>query len=118
MSRDRTELVRFLGDMYSGEQQSIAQLISAPDLAGDKRFSNDLRQHYVETEQHLRLILERLDSHEASVSAMKTMMKAAGKGLLLFALSQPETPENWRSILIPMKLWNGRVTKYSLVLRS
>ena len=92
MSRDRTELVRFLGDMYSGEQQSIAQLISAPDLAGDKRFSNDLRQHYVETEQHLRLILERLDSHEASVSAMKTMMKAAGKGLLLFALSQPETP--------------------------
>jgi ferritin-like metal-binding protein YciE len=93
MSRNRTELVRFLGDMYSVEQQSLARLISAPALVGDKRFSNDLRLHYVETEQHLRLIQERIESHEVSVSVIKTLiMKAAGKGFLLFALSQPETP--------------------------
>jgi ferritin-like metal-binding protein YciE len=93
MSRDRTELVRFLGDMYSVEQQSIAQLISAPALAGDKRLSNDFRRHYAETEQHLRLIRERLDSHEVSVSVIKTLiMKAGGKGFLLFAVTQPETP--------------------------
>lgn len=93
MSRDRTELIRFLGDMYSVEQQSIAQLISAPALAGDKRFSNDFRLHYAETEQHLRLIRERLDSYEASSSVIKTLiMKAGGKGFLLFALTQPETP--------------------------
>jgi ferritin-like metal-binding protein YciE len=93
MSRDRTELARFLSDMYSVEQQSIAQLISAPALAGDKRCSNHFRQHYAETEKHLRLIRERLDSHEASVSVIKTLiMKAGGKSLLLFALTQPETP--------------------------
>jgi ferritin-like metal-binding protein YciE len=93
MSRDRTELIRFLGDMYSVEQQSIAQLTSAPALAGDKRLSNDFRRHYEETEQHLRLVRERLDSHEASVSVIKTfLLKAGGKGFLLFALSQPETP--------------------------
>jgi ferritin-like metal-binding protein YciE len=94
MSRDRTELVRFLGDMYAVEQQSIAQLVSAPALAGEKRFSNDFRRHYAETKQHLRLVGERLDSHDASVSFIKTwIMKAGGKGLLLFALTQPETPE-------------------------
>jgi ferritin-like metal-binding protein YciE len=93
MSRDRTELVRFLGDMYSVEQQSIAQLIAAPALSGNKHFSNDFRRHYVETEQHLRLVQERLDSHESSVSVIKTLiMKAAGSGLLFFALTQPETP--------------------------
>ena len=93
LSRDRTELIRFLVDIYSVEQQSIAQLISAPALAGDKRLSSDFRRHYAETEQHLRLVQERLDSHEASVSSIKTLiMKAGGKGFLLFALGQPETP--------------------------
>jgi ferritin-like metal-binding protein YciE len=92
MSRDHKELVSFLSDMYSVEQQAMAQLVSAPALAGDKQFSNDLRRHYAETEQHLRLVRERLDSYEKSVSFLKTViMKAGGKGFLLFALTQPET---------------------------
>ena len=86
------ELVRFLDDMYSVEQQAIAQLVSAPALAGDKRFSNDLRRHFAETEQHLKLMRERLWAHQKSTSVIKTaVMKAGGKGFLLFALTQPET---------------------------
>jgi len=93
MSRDQKELVSFLGDMYSVEQRAIAHLISAPALAGDRQFSNDLRRHYAETEQHLRLVRERLDAHEKKVSIIKTViMKAAGKAFLPFALTQPETP--------------------------
>jgi len=93
MPGNQKELVHFLSDMYSVEQQALAQLVSAPALAGDRQFSNDLRRHYAETEQHLRLVRERLDSHEKSVSILKTaIMKAGGKGFLLFALTQPETP--------------------------
>jgi ferritin-like metal-binding protein YciE len=93
MSRNQDRLVSFLSDMYSIEQQAIAQLVSAPALAADKQFSNDLRKHYAETEQHLRLVRERLDSYEKSVSIVKTaIMKAGGKAFLLFALTQPETP--------------------------
>jgi ferritin-like metal-binding protein YciE len=93
MSGDQKELVSFLSDMYSVEQQAIAQLISAPALVGDRQFSDDLRRHYVETQQHLRLLRERLDAHDKPVSMIKTaIMKAGGKAFLFFALSQPETP--------------------------
>ena len=93
MSCDQKELVTFLSDMYSVEQQAIAQMASAPALAGDRQFSDDLRRHYAETEQHLRLVRERLDAHDKPVSMIKTaIMRAGGKAFLLFALSQPETP--------------------------
>jgi ferritin-like metal-binding protein YciE len=93
MPRDQKELLRFLSDMYSVEQQALAQLVSAPALVRDRGISNDLRRHYAETEEHLRLVRERLNSHKKSVSILKTaIMKAGGKGFLLFALTQPETP--------------------------
>jgi ferritin-like metal-binding protein YciE len=93
MSRDQKELVSFLNDMYLVEQQAIAQLVSAPALAGDRQLSRDLQRHYVETGQHLRLVRERLDAHGKRVSNIKTgIMKAGGKAFLLFALGQPETP--------------------------
>jgi ferritin-like metal-binding protein YciE len=88
-----SQLVHFLSDMYSVEQQALAQLISAPKLAGDATLAEAFRQHYMETEQQAKMVRERLEAHDGSASAIKdAVMKLGGKGFLLFAWLQPETP--------------------------
>lgn len=94
MSRTPQEqLVHFLSDMYSVEQQALAQLVSAPDIAGDPQLAADFRQHHEETQQQAELVRERLEAHGGSPSAIKdAVMKFGGKSFLLFARVQPETP--------------------------
>jgi len=78
--------------MYLVEQQAVSQLTSAPNLVGDSRLAADLRCHHTETEEHIRLVRERLDNHGAMVSALKVgIMKMGGKGFILLAIAQPET---------------------------
>jgi ferritin-like metal-binding protein YciE len=79
--------------MYSVEQQALAQLVTAPDLAGAATLARDFRQHLDETEQQATLVRQRLEAHGKSVSVIKNaIMKVGGKGFLLFARLQPETP--------------------------
>lgn len=94
MSRTPQEqLTHFLSDMYSVEQQALAQLISAPDIAGDPGLAADFREHHIETEQQAELVRERLEARGGSPSVIKdAIMKLGGKGFLLFAQVQPETP--------------------------
>jgi ferritin-like metal-binding protein YciE len=94
MSRTpKEQLVHFLSDMYSVEQQALAQLISAPDSAGDPMIAADFRRHHAETEEQAELVCERLEANGGSPSAVKdALMKLGGKGFLLFARVQPETP--------------------------
>lgn len=94
MSRTPQEqLVHFLSDMYSVEQQALAQLVSAPEIAGDPSLAEDFRIHYAETQQQAERVRECLEAHGGSPSAIKdAIMKVGGKGFLLFAQSLPETP--------------------------
>jgi ferritin-like metal-binding protein YciE len=94
MSRTLQEqLVHFLSDMYSVEQQALAQLVSAPDMAGDASIAEDFRLHHAETEQQEALIGERLAAYGETPSSIKdAIMKLGGKGFLLFAGLLPETP--------------------------
>jgi len=94
MSRTLQEqLVHFLSDMYSVEQQALAQLVSAPDIAGDPALAEDFRVHLAETEKQADLIRERLEAHGGTPSTIKdAIMKLGGKGFLLFARVMPETP--------------------------
>jgi ferritin-like metal-binding protein YciE len=86
------ELVNFLSDMYSVEQQALAQMVSAPDIARDATLAEDFRRHYTETEQQADLVRERLEAHGGSPSTIKdAVMKLGGKGFLLFARVMPET---------------------------
>lgn len=86
-------MVHFLSDMYSVEQQALAQLVSAPDMAGDGKLAADFALHQGETEHQAELVRERLEAHGGSPSAIKdAVMKLGGKGFLLFAQVQPETP--------------------------
>jgi ferritin-like metal-binding protein YciE len=87
------QLVSYLSDAHSIEEQALAQLRSAPDIAGDAGVTAALTQHRGETETHERLVRERLEAAGASPSRVKdAIMAAGGKGFVLFARSQPDTP--------------------------
>ena len=79
--------------MYSVEQQAIAQLVSAPAMAGDPVLAAAIEEHEKETEQQALLVGERLEAHGEKSSALKdAFMKLGGKGFALFAGLMPETP--------------------------
>ena len=87
------QLVSYLTDAHSIEEQALAQLRSAPDIAGDAGLAAALTEHRRETETHERLVRERLEALGESPSRVKdAVMAAGGKGFVLFARSQPDTP--------------------------
>jgi ferritin-like metal-binding protein YciE len=86
------QLIKYLTDAHSIEEQAIAQMRAAPDLAGDPGLADAFREHLTESERHERLVRERLDAHGASPSRLKdAVMAVGGKGFVLFARSQPDT---------------------------
>ena len=89
----RDQLVKYLTDAHSIEQQALAQLRTAPDIAGDGRLGAVLAGHLLETEHHERMVRDRLEAVGESPSALKDLvMAASGKSFILFARSQPDTP--------------------------
>src|ERR1044072_4650090 len=87
------QLTKYLTDAHSIEEQALAQLRSAPDAAGDPELAGIYREHLAETEGHERRGRELLEAREAKRSTTKdTVMKLGGKGFLLFAQLQPDTP--------------------------
>ena len=86
------QLVKYLTDAHSIEEQAIAQMRAAPRLAGDARLSAAFRTHLVETEGHERTLRARLEAHGASPSRVKDAAGIAGGwGMVLFARLQPDT---------------------------
>ena len=94
MSRDISEqLTKYLRDAHSIEKQALSQLKSAPDIAGDAEFARVLEVHYGETETHESRVKALLEARGASPSKVKdAVMAAGGKGFILFARSQTDTP--------------------------
>jgi ferritin-like metal-binding protein YciE len=95
MSADTLEeqLVKYLADAHSIEEQALQQLRGAPDAAGDPELAEIFRQHLVETEGHESAMRERLEAHGERSSAVKDLlMRVGGAGFLLFARAQPDTP--------------------------
>ncbi len=87
------QLVRYLADAHSIEEQALAQLRSAPEIAGEERLAGALGAHLLETETHERLVRERMSALGESPSRLKDMIMAVGgKGFVIFARSQPDTP--------------------------
>jgi len=89
----REQLVKYLTDAHSIEEQALPQLRAAPKIAGDERLAETFREHEAETEEQRRLVRERLDALGGSPAKLKdAVMKAGGAGFALFAASQPDTP--------------------------
>ena len=87
------QLTRYLTDAHSIEVQALAQLESAPDAAGDPELATAFRRHHEETEGHERQVRGLLEARGEKPSTVKDMvMKLGGKGFLLFARAQPDTP--------------------------
>src|SRR4051794_19728361 len=87
------QLHKYLTDVHSIEVQALAQMRSAPDMAGDPTLAEIFRAHEAETEEHKRLIEERLEAHGVSPNRLKDAAGAlTGKGFVLFAKANPDTP--------------------------
>jgi ferritin-like metal-binding protein YciE len=92
-SSPQEQLVEYLADAHSIEEQALVQMRRAPGLAGDERLAAAFDEHLVETERHERLVRSRLEAHDADPSRLKDLAgKAGGWGMLLFAKTQPDTP--------------------------
>jgi ferritin-like metal-binding protein YciE len=87
------QLTKHLTDVHSIEQQALAQLRRAPDIAGDEVLAEAYREHLVETEEQERLVRGRLEARGSEPSKVKDVVAwAGGIGMILFARSQPDTP--------------------------
>ncbi|MBA3331959.1 MAG: DUF892 family protein, partial [Actinobacteria bacterium] len=87
------QLTKYLTDAHAIEEQALAQLRTAPDLAGDPELAASYREHLAETEEHERLVRGLLEARDAKPSRTKdAVMALGGKGFLLFARLNPDTP--------------------------
>jgi len=88
----QTQLVKYLTDVHSIEEQARIQMERAPKLVEGK-FSESFQRHLGETESQEQRVRERLEAHDASPSKLKDVAGKAGAfGMVLFARSQPDTP--------------------------
>ena len=89
----QSQLIKYLTDAHSIERQALIQMKMAPSIAGDSEMAAAFEQHRTETEEHQRLVDERLSALGESPSKLKDMAGAVtGVGFGLFAKFQPDTP--------------------------
>ncbi len=87
------QLIKYLTDAHSIEQQALAQMKLAPGIAGDADISDAFSAHLRETENHEQLVAQCLDAHGASPSKVKDIAGSlTGMGFGAFAKAQPDTP--------------------------
>jgi ferritin-like metal-binding protein YciE len=87
------QLTKYLTDAHSIEQQALAQMRAAPELAGDAQLAEAFTHHCHETIEHERAIRERLADRGASPAKLKDLFGTlTGKGFAMFARVQPDTP--------------------------
>src|SRR5947208_6282894 len=87
------QLQSYLSDAHAIEEQALAQLRTAPDIAGTGELAELFRQHLVETEAQAKAVEDRLIELGSSPSAIKDrLMALGGKAFVLFARVQPDTP--------------------------
>lgn len=78
-ARPEDQLTGYLSDVHALEQQALAQLRSAPDMAGDPRLAAAFREHY---EQLVRVADRADDAETASVGrAILSEERAAARAL-------------------------------------
>ncbi len=86
------QLVKYLTDAHSTEENAITQLRAGAESVDDEALAGAFRQHLAETEEHERLIRGRLDAYESSPSKLKDLAQKGGAMLTgSVAKSAPDT---------------------------
>jgi ferritin-like metal-binding protein YciE len=65
------QIVKYLTDVHSVEENAASQLRTGADAVRDEQLALVLREHLTETEEHERLVRERLEALDASPSTLK-----------------------------------------------
>lgn len=87
------QLHKYLTDCHSIETQALAQLKRAPGIAGGPELAEMYAEHARETEEHKRLIEERLEAHGESPNRLKDVAgQVSGVAMVLFAKFNPDSP--------------------------
>jgi ferritin-like metal-binding protein YciE len=76
------QIVKYLTDMHSTEENAITQLKAGSEAVSDPRLATVLREHLQETQEHERLVRERLEQLDASPSKLKDVAQKGAASLL------------------------------------
>lgn len=92
MNPPQAQLVTYLTDVHALEQNAIVTLKTATDLVDNAALRQAIQEHLLETEEHERLIAERLKVYDKTPSALKDIAQKGG-ALLSGALAKiaPDT---------------------------
>jgi ferritin-like metal-binding protein YciE len=86
------QLVKYLTDVHSMEQNAIEMLRTGSEHAGDEQLKQAFGEHLTETEEHARLVSERLEALGESPSTLKDMAQKGGAMLGgMMAKAAPDT---------------------------
>jgi ferritin-like metal-binding protein YciE len=72
------QLIKYLTDVHSTEQNAISTLRAGADSVDDHELAGVFREHLAETEEHERLVKQRLEALDAGPSTLKDV---AQKGI-------------------------------------
>jgi ferritin-like metal-binding protein YciE len=87
------QLDKYLADVHSIEEQALAQMRRAPDIAGDARLAEAFAEHLPETRAQEDRVRRRLEDRGADTAAIKDLAgKLGGVGMIAFAKANPDTP--------------------------
>jgi len=86
------QLVAYLTDVHSTEENALAQLKTGAETAGHPGLTAAFREHLAETQAHERLIRGRLEAHDADPSKLKDLaQKGSAMATGALAKSAPDT---------------------------
>jgi ferritin-like metal-binding protein YciE len=98
------------------EKHSLMTLEAAIKVAGDPQLEALYRGHLKETEEHLRLIENRLDAHDGSRSAVKDLTgRLAAMGLGAGVIGSSDTPA--KLVAVAYGFENFEIASYELLRR-
>jgi ferritin-like metal-binding protein YciE len=112
----KEDLVRYLQDAHAMEQQSLQTLQAAVRVAGDPQLESLYQGHIMETQTHLELLKERLETHDASRSLAKDLggrLTAAVHGLGV--VSDSDTPA--KLVAVAYSFEHFEIAMYELLKR-
>jgi ferritin-like metal-binding protein YciE len=87
------EVVGYLQDAHAIETQALQLLRAAPAIAGAEPLAAVFRDHQTQTQEHRRLVEERLRAHGARSSRLQdAALRVGGLNVAAFFAAQPDTP--------------------------